>query len=278
MKILKNLLCLAFAALVMTALCACDPADSVPSDPTQEMTQPTTTSPTLPEQWEDPVTEPTTEPTENNGGNGEWNGSGNPPESNHVHHEVEPGTNPGFLYQQNTMRDAMVAACHLNVFNQHSKRVVMANLAQIVNVLQSVILTEGEKMVKTPTWHVFNMYRHHQGAKLLQSALSDEEMTGIGEWKVPRVSESVSERDGIITITLNNLSLSEDKELAVSFSENKTRKVEKALVLKGSDVHDMNTFEAPDTVKAESFTGYREDGKGLIVTIPKASVVTIRVK
>ena len=69
-------------------------------------------------------------------------------------YEVEPGTNPGFLYQQNTMRDAIVAAVTLNIFNAHSDRVVMANIAQLVNVLQSVILTEGEKMVLTPTYHV----------------------------------------------------------------------------------------------------------------------------
>lgn len=69
-------------------------------------------------------------------------------------HSVEGGTNPGFLYQQNTMRDAIVAAIELNVFNRHSDRVVMANLAQAVNVLQSVILTEGDKMIKTATYHV----------------------------------------------------------------------------------------------------------------------------
>ena len=78
--------------------------------------------------------------------------------------DVEPGTNPGFLYQQNTMRDAIVAAIELNVFNRHSDRVVMANLAQAVNVLQALILTEGEKMVKTPTYHVFDLFKTHQAA------------------------------------------------------------------------------------------------------------------
>ena len=192
--------------------------------------------------------------------------------------DVEPGTNPGFLYQQNTMRDALVAGINLNIFNKHCDRVRLACIAQMVNVLQAVILTEGEKMVKTPTWHVFNMYKHHQGAKLLQSALSDEEKTGIDEWKVPLISESVSEKDGLMTITLNNLSLDEDKELAVSFSENKTRKVEEATVLTAGDVHDINTFEAPDKVKTEAFTGFRAEGNDMIVTLPKASVVTVRVR
>ena len=74
----------------------------------------------------------------------------------------EPGTNPGFLYQQNTVRDALVAGITLNIFNKHSDRVKMAALAQMVNVLQSVLLTEGGQMIKTPTYHVMHMYRHHQ--------------------------------------------------------------------------------------------------------------------
>lgn len=77
-------------------------------------------------------------------------------------YDVEPGTNPGFLYQQNTMRDALVAGINLNLFNKHSDRVKMANIAQMVNVLQSMILTEGEKLVKTPTYHVFDLYQVHQ--------------------------------------------------------------------------------------------------------------------
>ena len=120
----------------------------------------------------------------------------------------EPGTNPGFLYQQNTVRDALVAGITLNIFNKHCDRVKMANLAQMVNVLQAVLLTEGEKMVKTPTYHVMHMYRHHQGASLLASELTDAEYIGTEEWKVPKVTESVSlGEDGVITVTLNNLSI-----------------------------------------------------------------------
>ena len=57
--------------------------------------------------------------------------------------DVEPGTNPGFLYQQNSLRDAIVAATTLNIFNNHSDRVRLANLAQTVNVLQALVLTQG---------------------------------------------------------------------------------------------------------------------------------------
>lgn len=77
-------------------------------------------------------------------------------------YDVEPGTNPGFLYQQNTMRDAMVAALTLNIFNKHSDRIMMANIAQTVNVLQAMILTDAQKMVLTPTYYVFKMFKEHQ--------------------------------------------------------------------------------------------------------------------
>ncbi len=94
--------------------------------------------------------------------------------------QVEPGTNPGFLYQQNTLRDAITAAIHLNIFNQHADRVIVANLAQVINVLQSVILTKEDQMILTPTYHVFRMFRVHQEASLLKSDLACENYT-LGE-------------------------------------------------------------------------------------------------
>mgnify|MGYP000684982437 FL=1 len=103
-------------------------------------------------------------------------------------YDVEPGTNPGFLYQQNTMRDALVAGINLNLFNKHSDRVKMANIAQMVNVLQSMILTEGEKMVKTPTYHVFDLYQVHQENDLLASSLETEQVGLEDEYMVPNLS------------------------------------------------------------------------------------------
>ena len=97
---------------------------------------------------------------------------------------MEPGTNPGFLYQQNTMRDAMVAALSLNIFNRHSDRVAMANIAQLCNVLQAVVLTEGDKMVLTPTYHVFDLYKDHQDATLL-GAFVEEGQAGEGRTPSP---------------------------------------------------------------------------------------------
>ncbi|MBO5552553.1 MAG: alpha-N-arabinofuranosidase, partial [Lachnospiraceae bacterium] len=191
---------------------------------------------------------------------------------------VEPGTNPGFLYQQSTVRDALVAGISLNVFNKHCDRVKMACIAQMVNVLQAVILTDGDRMLKTPTWHVFHMFRHHQGAELLESSLTGVSDVGIGEWTVPEITESVSEKDGIITITLNNLSVTDSKDLTIHFAEDKLYNIEEAGIVTSGDVHDMNTFDAPETVKEEAFTGYSTDGKDISLTLPKGSVVVLRVK
>ena len=196
--------------------------------------------------------------------------------------DVEEGTNPGFLYQQSTVRDALVAGISLNILNKHCDRVRMACIAQMVNVLQAVILTDGERMIKTPTWHVFNQYKHHQGAELLESSLS-----GVGEYqatykeqtrKAPKITESVSEKDGIITITLNNAMLDEEQEISVSFAEDTDRKVVEATVVTSGDVHDHNTFDAPETVHTEEFKAYQEAGRSLTLTLPKASVVMLRVK
>ena len=192
---------------------------------------------------------------------------------------VEPGTNPGFLYQQNTMRDALVAGITLNIFNKHCDRVKMANLAQIVNVLQSVILTEGASMVKTPTYHVFHMYRDHQGAELLESTLTGVGETGTGEWQVPEVTESVSrDADGVVTVTLNNLSVSDKKDIDICFAAGEgERSVREASILTG-EMKQHNTFAEPDCVTEQAFEGYRVSGDKIQVTLPPCSVVRLRIE
>ncbi|MCR5357761.1 MAG: alpha-N-arabinofuranosidase, partial [Lachnospiraceae bacterium] len=192
---------------------------------------------------------------------------------------VEEGTNPGFLYQQNTMRDALVAGISLNIFNKHCDRVKLACIAQTVNVLQSVLLTEGEKMVKTPTWYVFRMFKDHQGAELLESAITGAGEAGISDdKKVPKLTESVSEKDGIITITVSNLSMTDDEELTVQFAEDKAYEVVEARILKGEDARDKNTFDEPDKVSDTEFTGIKAEGGKLELNVPAASVILIRVK
>ena len=190
----------------------------------------------------------------------------------------EPGTNPGFLYQQNTVRDALIAGITLNIFNKHCDRVKMAALAQMVNVLQAVLLTEGSKMIKTPTYHVMHMYRHHQGADLLQSSLSEVEEIGIGEWKVPKITESVSiDEKGAITLTMNNLSIEAAETVEVRFAEG-GYKVTEAKIVTNKDMHAHNTFEAPEEVVEADFADYTVTESGLDVNMPANSVVEIRVE
>ncbi|MGN0350766.1 MAG: alpha-N-arabinofuranosidase [Roseburia sp.] len=190
----------------------------------------------------------------------------------------EPGTNPGFLYQQNTVRDALVAGITLNIFNKHCDRVKMAALAQMVNVLQAVLLTEGAQMIKTPTYHVMHMYRHHQGAELVNSQMTEVEEIGIGEWKVPKVTESVSvDKDGIVTITINNLSASESEKVEAQFVE-KGYQVVEAKIVTNSDMHAHNTFEEPEAVIETEFQEYHATAEGIEFTMPANSVVEIRLK
>ena len=193
--------------------------------------------------------------------------------------DVEPGTNPGFLYQQNTMRDALVAGMNLNIFNKHSDRVKMACIAQLINVLQSVMLTDGEKMIKTPTYYVFKMYRHHQGAALLGSDLLNNGTVGSGKNELPKIFESVSEdKEGVITITLTNNSLESAEDVDIVLTrDGSAYNVCEAVMVTGK-MADHNTFEAPEAVKEEAFTAYKKTEAGLKVTIPAVSVVSIRIK
>lgn len=191
--------------------------------------------------------------------------------------DVEPGTNPGFLYQQNTMRDALVACISLNVFNKNCDRVKMANIAQLVNVLQSVILTEGPKMLLTPTYYVFRMYKYHQNAQLLES-FAETTQIGTDEYKVPDISESVSmDDDGNIHITLGNLSLDTAKEMEIEFSAKKAKQVTASILTGQMDAY--NTFENPETVKEQPFIDFTVTDSGTIkLTVPPCSVIHMKVK
>ena len=190
-------------------------------------------------------------------------------------YDVEPGTNPGFLYQQNTVRDALVAGINLNIFNKHCDRVKMANIAQLVNVLQSVILTEGDKMIKTPTYHVFNMYKHHQDADLVESFI-ETEMVGTKENMVPNLTESVSLKDGKLHITLTNLSADKSYSIDGVVADTEIKKVSAQIV--GGDMHNHNTFDAPETVTVKDFDGISADGSKLSFEIPASSVMHIEVE
>lgn len=161
-------------------------------------------------------------------------------------HLPEPGTNPAFLFQQNTMRDAIAAAVTLNIFNRHSGKVIMANLAQMVNVLQSLVLTEGASMLLTPTYHVFDLYRNHQDATLIESHVL-QDMTGPEESTVPLLDVSASvNAQNIVHATVVNLSATEEVScrLLVPHVEN-ARMTLRSL---HGDIRAHNTFEAPEAV------------------------------
>ena len=192
-------------------------------------------------------------------------------------YDVEPGTNPGFLYQQNTMRDALVAGINLNLFNKHSDRVKMANIAQMVNVLQSMILTEGEKMVKTPTYHVFDLYQVHQENDLLASSLETEQVGLEDEYMVPNLTESVSvDADGVLHITMTNVDLEKAYPVKAVLLGKEAGEI-KAEIVTGH-MQDKNTFEEPETVGVQGFDGVQAAKEGISFTIPACSVLHIAVK
>ncbi|MBR5562335.1 MAG: alpha-N-arabinofuranosidase [Clostridia bacterium] len=186
-------------------------------------------------------------------------------------YDVEPGTNPGFLYQQNTMRDAMVAALTLNVFNKHSDRVKMANIAQTVNVLQSVALTDGAEMLLTPTYYVFKMYKDHQENTLLGSYITTPDLEA-ESGKFPKLIESASvDENGVIYATIVNTSADESAEVKCQIADSEVKEI-KAEILGGSP-WDYNSFEEKNDVATEEFTGFSATNDGFIATLPPCSVV-----
>jgi len=192
-------------------------------------------------------------------------------------HQVEQGTNPGFLYQQNSLRDAMVAAVTLNVFNRHCDRVKMANIAQTVNVLQAMILTDGPKMLVTPTYHVFEMYTVHHDATLLPVSLACEDYQ-FGDANVPAVNVSASkDAAGRIHISLCNLSPNKSVELRCRLEGANVQNVT-GRVLTADAMAAHNTFEKPDAVKPAPFSGFSLKDNVLIVTLPPKSVVVLEIQ
>ena len=192
-------------------------------------------------------------------------------------YDAEPGTNPGFLYQQNTLRDALVAGVTLNILNRHCDRVKMANLAQVVNVLQAMILTDKEKMIVTPTYWAFEMFTVHHDATLLPSELQGADYE-FNSQKIPDVSASAS-RDpaGKIHVTLCNLNPNRPAEVACELQGGKAQKLS-GRVLTAPAMNAHNTFDQPDAVKPAVFSAFKTTGAGFTVTLPAKSVVVLEVE
>ncbi len=192
-------------------------------------------------------------------------------------YNVEDGTNPGFLYQQNTMRDAMIAGTTLNIFNNHADRVRMANLAQTINVLQAVILTNEEGMILTPTYHVMKMYNVHQDATLLPLELNGDIKYEFNGKKLPAISASASVNEkGEINASLVNIHSKESKEVEINLRGTENSKIS-GTILKSAKLQDHNTFENPDKIKTEDFKEFKRKGDKITVTLPPFSVVVLKI-
>lgn len=186
--------------------------------------------------------------------------------------DVLDGTNPGFLYQQNSMRDAILASINLNIFNENSDRVTMANIAQMVNVLQAIILTEGDQLVKTPTYHVFDMYKEHMEAKLVYSNIENKQIYEGGY--LPAISQSVSvDSEGKMHITISNASLDEEFDIDCVMPRAEYKTASAKLLTAG--YKECNTFENPDAVHPVSYDEVKLDGEKLSFKLPKCSVLAI---
>ncbi|WP_374164835.1 alpha-N-arabinofuranosidase [Arcticibacter sp. MXS-1] len=191
--------------------------------------------------------------------------------------DVEPGTNPGFLYQQNTMRDALIAGTTLNIFNNHCDRVRVANLAQTVNVLQALILTEKEKMLLTPTYHVFDLYKAHMDAKLIPVQFTGPDYAA-GEDKIPAVNASASiDSKGVVHISLVNIDPAKKVTVSSAIEGVKWSGV-KGEIVTSAKFNDYNSFDTPNKVKSAAFNGARKNGNKLTVELPPLSVVMLELK
>ena len=191
--------------------------------------------------------------------------------------DVEPGSNPGFLYQQNSLRDALVAGITLNLFNNHADRVKIANIAQMINVLQAMILTDKEKMLLTPTYHIFEMYTVHQDAKLLPTELQCADYESGGN-KIPGLSVSAS-RDtaGKIHVTLCNLNPNVPVEISCELAGAKAKTIS-GRVLTADAITAHNTLNQPQNVKPAAFNAFKIADNGFTATLPAKSVVVLELQ
>ena len=188
-----------------------------------------------------------------------------------------PGVNPGFLNQQNSLRDALVAAIHLDIFSEHADRVKMANIAQMVNVLQAMILTQDEKMVLTPTYHVFEMYKPFKDATHLPLEIAAPEYQ-FGAYKVPSVhAAAVRDKDGALHVALANLNPHDAAHLAIRIAGVRSEGVT-GQILTADTINAINTFDHPDSVHPVDFKGARVAGDLLSVDLPAKSVVMLNLK
>jgi alpha-N-arabinofuranosidase len=192
-------------------------------------------------------------------------------------YETEPGTNGAFLYQQNTMRDAMIAGLSLNIFNNHCGRVRMANLAQAINVLQAVILTKDNKIILTPTYHVMEMYNVHQNALMLPLTLTGNDYVH-GDKKLQALSASASkDKTGTVHISLVNIDAGREQEVTIELGDIPAGSVT-GRILRSARLQDHNSFDNTEKIKPAAFTNAVLNGNKLTVKMPAFSVIVLTLK
>lgn len=189
-------------------------------------------------------------------------------------HQVEEGTNPGFLYQQNTIRDALCASLHFDIFHSHADRMYMANIAQAVNVLQAPILTEGDKMILTPTYHVLEMNKEHMDADNLPVFMETEKHQGqAGDKQYTNLSMSVSRKAGNYLVSVSNLDPEKAKSISIDLRGDEVNGV-KGRLLSGKTLNSHNSFAQPNEVVPVNFDDFRLNGSTLEFSMPPASFAT----
>jgi alpha-N-arabinofuranosidase len=186
-------------------------------------------------------------------------------------YDQEPGSHPGFLYQQNTLRDAQVAALSLNIFQRHSDRVKGANIAQMINVLQAMILTDKEKMLLTPTYHVFDMYQAFMGATPYPAAVSGPDYVQ-GDNRMPMVDVSAARgKDGKLVLSIVNTDPNHAVQVVTNLTGSAHGRILSAFAM---DAH--NTFAQPNLVRPVAFQSSTQDGK-MSFDMPAKGVAVVTV-
>ena len=190
-------------------------------------------------------------------------------------YDPEPGSNPGFLVQRNTLRDALLAALHFNVFHAHADRVRMTNIAQMVNVLQAMILTTKDKFLLTPTYHAFEMYTPFQDATSLPITIANNPVYAVGARSMPTVSATAARgKDGELWIGIVNSNATQGTELTLDVAGEAAIKAVKGRILTAAKMDSENTFAAPDQVKPQPYEAQAVNGK-LVIKLPPKSMVVV---
>lgn len=192
-------------------------------------------------------------------------------------YDQDPGTHDGFLRQQNSLRDALVTSLNFDIFAKHTDRLRGANIAQMVNVLQAMMFTDGARMVKTPTYYVFDMYKGYQDGTVYPATVAGPDYAK-NEWKLAKVSASaVRGKDGVLRIGLTNVDPHFAEKVTVVL-EGASGKTVTGRILTGDAIDAHNTFDKPSVVEPAGFGGAKVKGNTVTLSIPAKSLVMLEVR